>query len=80
MQSLYKFWLLNGFNFYPCKTETSHETERSLRKFLEPTDKPKVSYTDNSLEFGKSREDLSWNHGISTPHRSETNGIAEVVG
>ena len=30
-------------------------------------------YTDNSLEFGKSFEDLSWNHRTSTPHRSETN-------
>ena len=35
--------------------------------------KPNVIYTDNSLEFGKACEDLSW----STPHRSETNGIAE---
>ena len=46
-------------------------------KFLEPTKKPKVIYTDNSLEFGKSCEELSWNHCTSTPHRSETNGIAE---
>ena len=38
---------------------------------------PKVIYTDNSLEFGKACEDLSWNHCTSTPHRSETNGIAE---
>ena len=50
---------------------------RSLQKFLEPDRKPKVIYTDNSLEFGKAREDLSWNHCTSTPHRSETNGIAE---
>ena len=28
-------------------------------KFLEPTRKPKVIYTDNSLEFGKSCEELS---------------------
>ena len=33
--------------------------------------------TDNSLEFGKACEDLSWNHCTSTPRRSETNGIAE---
>ena len=39
--------------------------------------KPKVIYTDNSLEFGKACGDLSWNHCTSTPHRSETNGIAE---
>ena len=62
---------------YPCKTKTSQETHKSLQKFLEPTRKPKVIYTDNSLEFGKSCEKLSWNHCTSTPHRSETNGIAE---
>ena len=31
------------------------------------------------MEFGKSSEELSWNHCSSTPHRSETNGIAERV-
>ena len=64
---------------YPCKTETSQETQRSLQKFLEPERKPKVIYTDNSLEFGKACEDPSWNYCTSTPHRSETNGIAEKV-
>ena len=62
---------------YPCKTKTSQEAQRSLQKFLESDRKPKVIYTDNSLEFGKSCEDLSWEHCTSTPHRSETNGIAE---
>ena len=62
---------------YPCKTKTSQETQRSLQKFLEPDRKSKVIYTDNSWEFGKACEELSWNHGTSTPHRSETNGIAE---
>ena len=37
----------------------------------------KSLFSDNSLEFGKACEDLSWNHCTSTPHRSETNGIAE---
>ena len=62
---------------YPCKTKTSQETQRSLQKFSEPGRKPKVIDADNSLEFGKACEDLSWNHCTSTPHRSETNGIAE---
>ena len=62
---------------YPCRTKTSQETQRSLHNFLEPNRKPKVIYTDNSFEFGKACEDLSWNHCTSTPHRSETNGIAE---
>ena len=60
---------------YPCKTKTSQETQRSLQKFLKP--EPKVIYRDNSLEFCKDCEDLSWNHCTSTPHRSETNGTAE---
>ena len=64
---------------YPCKTKTSQETHKSLMKFLEPTRTPKVIHTDNSLEFGKSCEEISWNHCTSPPHRSETNGIAERV-
>ena len=62
---------------YPCKTKTSQETQKSFMKILEPTRNPKVIYTDNSLEFGKSCEELSWNHCTSTPLRSETNGTAE---
>ena len=62
---------------YPCKSKSSQETQRNLMKFLGPTRKPKVIYTDNSLEFGKSCEELSWNHCTSTPHRSETNGFAQ---
>ena len=62
---------------YPCKTKTSQETQRSLQKFLEPERKPKVIYTANSLEFGKPCEYLSWNHCTSTPHRSNTNAVAE---
>ena len=62
---------------FPSETKTSHETEKSLQKFLEPSQKPKVFHTGNSLEFDKSCEDLSWNHRTSTLYRSETNGIAE---
>ena len=73
VQDLATHWIQS----YPCKTKTSQETQKSLQKFLERTRKPKVIYTDNSLEFGNAYEDLSWNHSTSTPHRSETNGIAE---
>ena len=73
VQDLAKQWI----QAYPCKNKTSPETQRSLQKFLERERKPKVIYTDNSLEFGKVCGDLSWNHCTSTPHRSETNGIAE---
>ena len=43
---------------YPCKNKTSQETQRSLQKFLEPERKPKVIYTDNSLEFGNSMDSI----------------------
>ena len=62
---------------FPCKSKSSQETQKNLMKFQEPTRKPKVIYTDDSLEFGKSCEELSWSHCTSTPHRSDTNGIAE---
>ena len=65
-QSWYKILSLNR----------SQETERSSRKFLEPSEKPNVIDTDHSLEFGKSCEDLSRNNCTSTLHRSETSGIA----
>ena len=72
VQNLATQWIQS----YPCKTQTSQETQRSLQKFLE-TDRKHSQKTDNSVEFGKACEDLSWNHCTSTPHRSETNGIAE---
>ena len=47
---------------YPCKTKTTQETEKCSRMFLKPSEKPKVIYTDNSLEFGKNLVKIY--HGI----------------
>ena len=77
MQSWCRTEPLNGSRRIRAKTKTSQETQRSLQKFLEPDRDLKLIYTDNSLEFGKACGDLFWNHCSSTPHRSETNGIAE---
>ena len=77
VRSWCKTLLPNGSSHIRAKQKLSQETERSLQKFLVPNRKPKVIYTDNSLEFGKACEELTWNHCTSTPHRSETNGIAE---
>ena len=62
---------------HPCKKQKifSGDGKELLRKCLEPWQKPKVTDTDSSVEFGKSCADLSWNHRTSTPHGSETNGI-----
>ena len=76
-QSRCKILPLGWIQSYPCKTKTFQETEESLKKFLEPTRKPRVIYTNNSIEFGKACEDLSWNLCTSTPHRSEISVVAE---
>ena len=76
MQSWCRAWPPNGSSRIRAKQKLQ-ETQWSLQKFLKWNRKPKVIYTDNSLEFGKACEDLYWNHCTSTPHRSETNGIAE---
>ena len=75
--SWYKILLLSGFNLIRAKQRLHMRRKKSLSKFLEPSHKPKVIKTHNSLEFGTSCEDLAWNHRTSTPQRSETNGIAE---
>ena len=77
MQSWCRTWPPNGSSRIRARQKLLRKHKRSLQKFLEPNRKPKVIYTDDSLEFGKACEDLSWNHCTSTPHRSETNAIAE---
>ena len=70
-------WRYFGRRHECAKTKTSQEMEMSLRKFQEPSEKSKVIYTANALEFVKACEELSWNDCTSTPHRSELSGIAE---
>ena len=77
MQSSCRTWPPNGSNRIRAKQKLPQETEWSLQKFLASDRKPKVICNDSSLGFGTACEDLSWNHCTSTPHRSETNGIAE---
>ena len=77
MLSWCRTWPLNGSGRIRAKTKTYQEAKWSSQKFLEPNWKPKVIFTDSSLEFGKACEDISWNHSTSTPHRTQTNGIAE---
>ena len=62
---------------YPLQKQNFTRNPAQLAKVPGAREEAKVIYTDNSLEFGKACEDLSWNHCTSTPHRSETNGIAE---
>ena len=48
-QDLASQWLQS----FPCKTKSSQETQKSLMKFVEPTRKPKVISSDNSLELSR---------------------------
>ena len=57
MLSLFKILPLNGFILTCAKHKLLRKTEKSSRKFLEPSEKPKVIYTDDSLKIGKSFED-----------------------
>ena len=57
VQDLATQWLQS----YLCKPKSSQGTQKNLMKFLEPTRKPKVIYTDNALEFGKALESLHVN-------------------
>ena len=77
MPSWYRTWPPNGSRRIRAKQKLHKKHKEACKSFFQPERKPKVIYTDNSLEFGQACEDLSWNHCTSTPHRSETNGIAE---
>ena len=66
-QSWDKIPSLNLFNFIRANQKLLRGRQRSLRKFFKPSEKPKVLYTDNSLELRKSCEDLSYNRRTWTP-------------
>ena len=68
-----------GYSMDAELTVQKQDCTRYAGKFaaIPTSSKPGVIYFDNSLEFTKACEDLSWNHDKSTPHRSETHGIAQ---
>ena len=72
-----KILSLNGFNLIRAKQNLHMRRKKSSVKSLEPSRRPKVVFTGNYVEFVRACDVLSWNHRTSTPHRSETNGIAE---
>ena len=70
----------------PCRRRTGETVPRSEKLGdLRPADhkvfneegESRNNHRYNSQEFGRSCEVLSWNHGTSTPHRSETHVISE---
>ena len=77
MLSWCRIYLLDGSRRIRAKTKLHKKPREACKSSWNPRGNQKSFYTDKSLEFGKACEDLSWNHCTSTPHRSETNGIAE---
>ena len=73
MQDLATQWIEN----YPCKSKSAQEVQRSLRAFLRPEENPRSISPDKFLELVKACDKLNWNRDKSTPHRTETNEIAE---
>ena len=73
VQDLATQWLQSHL----CRSKSSQETQKNLMKFLEPTRKQKSFTLASPRKLASLAEELSWNHCTSTPHRSETNGIAE---
>ena len=69
----YSRWLQG----YACKTKSTNETVKYLKRFVGPQFKPEHVYSDNSKELIGACEELEWPHDTSTPHRSETNGCIE---
>ena len=62
----------------PCKTKTSQETEKSLRKFLQASEKRNVIYTQNFLDLANPvKNDQRIILHQRSINQSETNGIAD---
>ena len=59
------------------KQKETSEIVSCSQRFIPPSQKPEIIYTDNSKAIVEACQDLQWNHDASTPRRSETNGVAE---
>ena len=73
VQDRYTNWL----QAYAAKTNEAHEVVSAFQKFFGPDIKPKHVYTDKAPELKKATDKLEYSYDTATPHRSETNGVAE---
>ena len=73
----YKIWQHSGYNHTRVKQKLTRRPRRAQWSSWSRRGNQKSFTLTVASKFGKSCEDLSWNHCTSTPPRSETNGIAE---
>ena len=62
---------------WEATTKETWGTTACLQSFLSPSREPDRIFTGSSKEFVKSCQDLQGDHDTSTPHRSDTNGMAD---
>ena len=77
MQSWCRTWPPNGSSRVRAKQKLLRKQKGACKSSWSRRENRKTLTLTFPVEFGKACEDLSWNHCASTPHRSETNGIAE---
>ena len=65
---------------FPARSKNALETRVAFQRYLGPEfrrGKVGAIYTDNSKEFEAAIKSLCYIHDTSTPHRPQTNGVAE---
>ena len=78
LQSWCRTWPPNGVNVISVQKKNISGDTKELAKVSRAVGGSRKSLTLTiPWTFGKACEDLSWNHCTSTPHSSETNGIAK---
>ena len=77
MHSWCKTWLPNGSSRIRTKQKLFRKPKGACKSSWSRIGSLKSCTLTIPLEFGKACEDLSWTHCTSTPHRSQTNWIAE---
>ena len=65
--SWHQFSPLSGYNLIRVKPKLHRRRRRIYESFRNRRKSQKVIYRDNSSEFGKSCEELTWNHWTATP-------------
>ena len=72
--------LLSEFKVLPRNQRMrSTPVQLYLQRFVGPEVQPKHVYTDGSGELSNACKDLGRYHDTSTPHRPQTNGVAELA-
>lgn len=67
----------NWLQAFAAKSKNHTETKKSFQRFLPPGVMPKHVYTDKAPEYKPAFDELGHPSDTATPHRPETNGVAE---